>query len=189
MLAYIASQALPPRLYMVSGNTEQAVNDAFKVEKFYNAEFLRLRSDGSSYYARHLDWLHLSLRDGTCVMETLWNRRRQRKRSVTYVPKTDDQGVAIIDPATGTPAWEERTNEVDVYIKDYSELTPIPLKEFLLIPNESKSIEDAAGVARVEWLYEDQLDRMTGTRTLANSSTLVWGKERSPRASSRTVDP
>lgn len=160
MLSYIAAQALPPRIYMVSGNTEQAVSTAFDVEKFYNAEFLRLRSDGSSYYARHLDWLHMALRDGTCVMEALWNRRRQRKRAVSYAPKTDDQGVAVIDPKTGMPSWDELVNEVDVYVKDYCELTPISLKEFILIPDEAQSIEDAAGVARVEWLYEDQLDRM-----------------------------
>ena len=157
MVAYIAGTVLVPRLYMVTGNTPIAAGNAFKVEKYYNAELLRLRSDGSSYYARHVDYLHMSLRDGTCVMECLWNRKRHRKESVTFIPKTDAQGQMVLEK--GVPVWEERKEVVDVYVADYPELTPVPLKEFMLIPAEAPSIQEAAAVARCEWLYEDQLNR------------------------------
>lgn len=160
LVAYIAGTVLVPRLYIVTGNTPQAAGVSYRVEKFYNAELTRLRSDGSSYFSRHVDWLHMSLRDGTCVLEVLWNRRRQRKRSVMYVPKRDPQTGIVQMAPDGQPLWEEQVNEVDVFVKDYAELTPVPLKEFILIPDEARSIEDAVGVGRVEWLYEDQLDRM-----------------------------
>ncbi len=158
MVAYIAGTVLVPRLYMVTGNTNEAAANAFKVEKYYNAELLRLRSDGASYYSRHVDYLHMSLRDGTCVMEALWNRKRQRRESVTYMPKTGKDGQMVLED--GLPVWEEHRETVDVYMADYSELTPIPLKEFMLIPTEAPSIQEAAAVARCEWLYEEQLDRM-----------------------------
>lgn len=159
MVAYIAGTVLVPRLYMVTGNTVVASDNAFKVEKFYNAELLRLRSDGASYYSRHVDFLHQSLRDGTAVMEVLWNRTRKRQQSVTYVPVLDATGVPVLG-ADGMPQWESRSEVVDVYTHDYNELTPLQLKDFILIPSEAPSIEAAAAVARIEWLYEDQLERL-----------------------------
>lgn len=159
LVAYTAGAVIVPRMFIVQGNTPVAIPNAAMVEKFYNTELLRLRSDGSSYFSRLIDWLHMSYRDGTAVMEVLWNRQRRRKLSTSYVPKIDDlTGMPMME--NGMPVWEERTEEVDVYVKDYAEWTPIPLKEFVLIPDEARSIEDAAAVARVEWLYEDQLDRM-----------------------------
>ncbi len=160
MVAYIAGTVLVPRMYLVTGNTPQAAAVAYQIEKFYNADLQRLRPDGTSYFSRHLDWLHLSMRDGTAVMEVLWNRKRRRSRAVSYVPKTHPKTGIMQTGPDGEPLWEERTQDLDLIVKDYADLTPILLKEFILIPDEALSIEEAVGCGRVEWLYEDRLDRM-----------------------------
>ena len=140
-----------------------------------------MRSDGSSYFSRQLDWLHLAVIDGTGILEVLWNRQVHRRRTVSYMPALDDQGVAALGPDGKPTSWTEQNDIVDITTKDYPELTPVPLKEFYLLPGEARSIEDAVGVARVLWLYEDQLDRMVRAGTLdaseverARPSSLPW---------------
>jgi hypothetical protein len=159
MVAYICGTVLVPRLMVVTGNTPEAAESAFATEKFYNAEVTRLRTDGKSYYSQLVELAQLSLRDGVGVAEVLWNRRRQRRTTVGMMPLTNESGMAMLDD-NGQPLWKEIRNDVDVLIADYPEITPIPLKEFYLIPDESVSIEQAVGVARVQWMYEDELDRM-----------------------------
>jgi hypothetical protein len=159
MVAYVGGTVLTPRLYIVTGNTESGARVAPRVEKFYNADLVRLRNDGSSYFSRYIDWLHMSLRDGTGILECLWNRRRQRRRASSWVPKQTPSGALVLDDQ-GNPVWDERVETTDVYVKDFAEYTIVKRKEFLLMPAESMSIEEAVAVAKVEWPYEEHLDRM-----------------------------
>jgi hypothetical protein len=159
LLSYVAGQVYVPRPFMVAGRTSDAAKNAPQVENYYNGEWLRLRSDGSSYFQKAEKFLHLSLRDGTGIGEILWNRRRQRTRSETQAVRLDDRGQVVFGP-DGRPVFDVHTQEVDVYVKDYAEWSNISLKEFILIPDEAPSIEEAAGAGRVEWLYEAQLNRM-----------------------------
>lgn len=159
LLAYIAGNVYVPHPFIVTGRTPMAAQFAPQVESYYNGEWLKLRSDGISYFQRANQFLHLSLRDGIGIAEVLWNRRRQRTRSETSVLRLDESGQAVFD-AQSNPIFDTHVKEVDVYVKDYAEWRNVPLKEFVLIPDESLSIEDAAGVGVVEWLYESQLDRM-----------------------------
>lgn len=149
LLAYVVGLVFQPTFYLVTGLTPTAAQYASAVEKFYNAELKRLRLDGSSYFQRMVQWLHMSLRDGTCVLEVLWNRHRQKKRTEIPTPKFTDNGVE----------WGFETFDSDVFVRDFAEMTPVSLKEFGLIPFGAKSIEEAAGVWRNEWLYEVQLNR------------------------------
>lgn len=159
LVAYIAGTVLQPSLMLVTGNTGPAQQMAARVEKFYNAEITRLRADGSSYQSHFIDLLRLGLRDGVGIMEVLWARDRRRLVTVTNVPVVDElTGNWKLDD-NGDPMFEEKRDEADVYVKDYAQVTNIPLKEFILIPAEARSIEDAAAVVRTEWLYEDELDR------------------------------
>ena len=150
LLAYVVGLVFQPTFFLVTGLTPTAAQYASVVEKFYNAELRRLRLDGSSYFQRMVQWLHLALRDGTCVLEVLWNRHRQRKRTEIPSPRFNENNEV---------EWGYDVFESDVFVRDYAEMTPISLKEFGLIPFGAKSIEEAAGVWRNEWLYEVQLDR------------------------------
>lgn len=159
LLSYVAANVYTPRPFMVTGRTPQAAGNAAKVENYYNGEWLRLRADGSSYFQRAIEFLHLSLRDGVGVGEILWNRRRQRKRSVMPIPRLDETGQAQFGP-DGMPLFDMHTQEVDVYVKDYAEWRNCSLKEFGMCPTESRSIEEAPAVWCVDWLMEDQMSRM-----------------------------
>lgn len=156
MLAYIAGTVLQPRPFIVTGLTPQASGTAPQVENFYNGEWLKLRSDGTSWFRQVKELIHLSLRDGVGIVDVLWNRRRQRKQtSLGWTMKLGPDGMPLLGD-DGLPQWEEKIAVADVYLRDYAQITPVPLKEFILIPDEARSIEEAAGVARVEWLMEDE---------------------------------
>lgn len=159
MHSYVSGQVFIPRPFIVTGRTPQAAAYAPQVENFYNGEWQKLRSDGIAYAQRATQFLQLALRDGTGIAEILWNRRRQRTRTETQVLRLDGTGQAQFD-AYGNPIYDTRVDESDVYVKDYAEWRNVPLKEFIMIPDEAPGIEEAAGVGVAEWLYEVALDRM-----------------------------
>ena len=157
--AYIAGTVLVPRMYVVTGRTQAASEAAFQVERFYNSELTKMRPDGSSYFEKYANMIHLGVRDGTVITEVLWNRSRKRVFAESEEPILDKNGQPKLDEK-GYPIFKKVRTPVDVYDKDYAECTNVPIKDFLLIPAESPSIEDAAACARAEWLYEDQLKKM-----------------------------
>lgn len=157
LVAYVGGTVMQPRLILVTGNTSEAAKHATQLEKSMNAEVTRLRSDGTSYHEACIRALRLAMRDGTSVFEVLWARNRRRRTLVTNTPQIDDEGDWVTDE-NGDGVYQETRTEVDDYVKDYAQITPIPLKEFGLIPAEAASIEDAAACWRVEWLYEEELN-------------------------------
>jgi hypothetical protein len=165
MVAYIAGTVLVPRMIIVTGRTPEAAQFAPEVEKFYNAEMVRLRSDGSSYFSRAIEMLHQSIVDGVGTIQVMWNRQRSRQEIIEEVPDTDAKGYPKYDD-DGKPMFKTQKTVVDVYQKDFAEWNPVPLKDLLLVPAESTSIEDAAMVWQATWLYEDDLNRMVRGDTL-----------------------
>jgi hypothetical protein len=158
--AQVCSQVFVPEFYIVNGNTEDAAEHAYEVQRWLNAEFRRQRGR-STWFNEHVKWLGLSMRDGTAVMEAMWKYRTRRARYIMQQPKTDDDdGLPFIDQDTGEPMMESVARTKDVIDYNDVNLRPILLRDFMLIPDESTSIEDAAGVARCEWLYENQLKAM-----------------------------
>ena len=117
-------------------------------------------SGRSTWFNEHVKWLGLSLRDGTAVMEAMWRYRTRMARYAIQQPKLDDDDLPWIDAATGEPMMETAFKNKDVIDYNDVNLRPVLLRDFMLIPDESISIEDAAGVARCEWLYEKQLMAM-----------------------------
>lgn len=158
--AYIAGTVLVPRMYIVTGRTTEAAQLSNEVERFYNSELIKMRSDGSSYFQRYVNMLHLGLRDGTAIVETLWNRTRKRTFVEVDEPVLDKKTGQQKFDKDGYPVYKKTKTEVDTYPKDFAECTTVPIKDFLLLPAESQSIESAAATCRAEWLYEDQLMRM-----------------------------
>lgn len=157
--AYIAGTVLVPRMYIVTGRTPAAVEVSNEVERFYNSELTKMRADGSSYFQRYANVVHMALRDGTAVIEVLWNRTRKRTYIETEVPVLSKDGQQKFDK-DGNPVYKTETSEVDIFPKDFAECTAVPIKNFLLLPAESETIEDAAAAARAIWPYEDELNAM-----------------------------
>lgn len=157
--AQVSSQVFVPEFYIVNGNTPEAAEHAYEVQRYYNAEFRRQRGR-STWFNEHVKWLGLSLRDGTAIMEAMWKYRTRRTRYAIQQPKLDDDDLPFIDANTGEPMLETVTHNKDVIDYNDVNLRPVLLRDFMLIPDESIGIEDAAGVARCEWLYETQLKAM-----------------------------
>jgi hypothetical protein len=93
-------------------------------------------------------------------MEVLWKKVKTKRRVVTFEPDQSDDGVPVVDMSTGRPKMKRVITEVESLDYNDVQLTPISLKDFILIPQESPSINEAVGVGRVLWLYEDDLRRM-----------------------------
>jgi len=157
-VAYITGKVFVPRFYIVTGNTPDATNTAHDVERYYNAELVRQRGH-TTWYDQYMAWLHLAFRDGTSIMEVLWRKTLTKRKVVTFVPEEND-GVPVIDMSTGKPKMTRKIDEVETVDYDDCELQPLLLKDFLLIPAEATSIEQAVGVARALWLYESDLMAM-----------------------------
>ena len=153
----VAAITFVPEFYIVTGLTEEAAQQAHLVQTFYNNEFRKQRGR-TTWYAEHLNWLHLSLRDGTAVMEVLW---KKKSRQATF-------GIAAPVLVEGLPQFDDDGNiktevqDVPQEVIDYDDvsLRPVPIKDFMLIPDEALSIEDAVGVVRTEWQYESDLMAM-----------------------------
>jgi hypothetical protein len=153
----VSALAFPPEFYIVTGLTDEAGQQAHTVQSYYNNEFRRQRGR-TTWFAEHINWLHLALRDGTAVMEVLW---KKKVRQATF-------GIAAPVLVEGIPQFNDdgdiqtEVQDVPQEVVDYDDvsLRPVLLKDFMLIPDEAINIEDAAAVARAEWLYESDLKAM-----------------------------
>jgi hypothetical protein len=158
LLAQIASQVFVPEFYIVSGNDKEAQQVAYEVQRYLNAEFRRHRGQ-STWFEEHLKWLHLGLLHGTSVMEAMWKYRKRRTSYGILTASTDEDGLPNLDEQ-GEPIMKRvlTTRDIDEY-NDVN-LRAVRLRDFMLIPDESTSIEEAAGCCRCEWLYENDLKAM-----------------------------
>lgn len=157
-LSYIIGKVFVPRFYIAAGNTADSASDAHDVERYYNAELVRQRGQ-STWFDQHMTWVHLSYRDGTSVMEVLWRRTKAKRKVVSFEPEMSSKGVPVMTP-DGKPKSKRKISEVEVVEYDDVELKPVLLRDFLMIPAEAPSIEEAVGVARACWLYENDLQAM-----------------------------
>jgi len=165
VLAYITGKVFVPRFYIVSGNTADSALEAPNVERYYNAELVRQRGQ-TTWFDEHITWIHESFRDGTSIMEVLWRRTIAKRKVVSFEPELSSKGVPVLNPEDGKPKFKRNVKEVEVVEYDDVELQPVLLRDFLLIPSEAVSIEQAVGVARCLWLYEDTLQEMIKEGTL-----------------------
>ena len=166
--AYIAGTVLVPRLYMVAGKTPSATKVAYDIERFYNSELIKARSDSSTYFHRYINLIHLGLRDGTAIAEVLWNKTRKKTNIISEEQEVDAQGQPVLNDKT-MPKYKNKITPTEILLKDYSEITPVSIKDFLLLPAESKTIGSAAAAARALWLYEDDLMKLVKAGNLKKS--------------------
>jgi hypothetical protein len=178
LLSYIAGQVLIPHLFMVTGNTEQAEQTAHLVERYYNAEYKRQRGD-TTWFEEFKKWLHLGLRDGTAYMEVLWKYEKAQKRvnQRNQRMENDSQGIpAPVLDDEGKPIYDVQEVMVDDVYNDV-DLRAVGLRNVLTLPAEAESIEKAVAVIKVEYLYEDQLQKLVRAGVLDEDeveAALAW---------------
>jgi hypothetical protein len=162
-VAYISGKVMVPRFYIVTPNDAEASETAHLVERYYNTQLNKQRGS-TTWFEQYITWLHLAFRDGTAIMEVLWRKTVSDRKVVAWENATQD-GMPVIG-ADGKPVKQKSIKSVQTIDYDDVELKPVLLRDFLLIPNEAASIEEAVGVARALFLMEDELMAMVKEGTL-----------------------
>jgi hypothetical protein len=160
--AYATAGTLVDRLAIVTGLTDEAAKEAFKVETWLNNEIRRQRGS-RSWLQEFIKMIDLGYWHGTSIVETPW-----RKTVQTRLLKTRED---VLDPETGmpiirpdgrkhhrfkqTPVEQIAWNDVDLRTRY--------LRDVMLNPAESYSIDEAAAVYVQEWPYESDLMQMAKT--------------------------
>lgn len=157
------------RFFLVNGNTAEAAQHQFEVERYYNAELAR-----NNWVKAFYDCLHLALKDGTAVMEIIWKREVKTRKFEIEVPQQDAFGQDITDP-DGNPQTETQVQEIPIETQNGVVLNPVRLRDFLLLPSWQTSIKEAGGVARMRLFSEADLRAMV--RTKENPHGWLWEEQ------------
>ena len=177
MVAQLSGLIFVQRFFIVSGNDPQAAQFQHEVERYYNTELWR-----HGWLSAFADATHLAIRDGTAAIDVLWRTTTRKRPFVVMVPQTDEQtGMAILDEQ-GNQVLKSEVREQEIEEYDDVELTPVPLKDILLIPNWSPSAEEATALGRALYLGEDELFGM------ASAAKAAEGQYFYPDAIERALD-
>ena len=159
MVSYLAAQIFVQRFIIVSGNTQAAADSSNQVERYYNAELVRKR--GQTTWLNDLKTvMHLGLRDGTAILEAVWRTDRRKQLTPVFEPVMDADGISPLMDSNGQPVTKRIMVEQMVTRYDDVQFEAVLLKDFLIMPSESCSIDDAIGVAKAEWPTEARLMEM-----------------------------
>jgi len=93
----VAAITFVPEYYIVTGLTPEASETAYIAQSYWNDEFRKQRSITPTWFEQHMNWLHLSLRDGTAIMEVMWNKQTKLQRYGVTMPKVGDDGMPVMD--------------------------------------------------------------------------------------------
>lgn len=148
-----------PRFYIAVGNTQQASDNQHQVERFYNAEFYK-----NGWLFPHLDCTHLALRDGASVMEVLWKYKEVIRPVVVFSKELDPQGQEILGP-DGQAIYKKSFEKIKVIEHNGVSLEAVELRDFLLIPSASVSIDAAPAVARKIYMTEPEIRELVASGT------------------------
>lgn len=148
MASRITGSAIQPRPFTVRGNDPRSSQYAHLVEQFTNAEF-----DKNNWYDAADTCIHLSCRDGTSVLECMWDLSIVEKTVMIDGPVVGEDGQPQIDNS-GQPIMKKQRQRVRMTKWDAPRWTAVELRDFMLIPNFAPSIEAADGVARKRYLSE-----------------------------------
>ncbi len=160
VVSRLVSAVFVPRLFVVNGNTPKAASTQHEVERYYNADFRK----------RHLlenfiTALHLSARDGVGIMENVWTRKEVTRKVLVYTDKLDKQGQPVIG-ADGKVEKEKSIKEMKITELDAFDPQPVEVRDFLVMPAWSRSIESAEAVAVKKYLTQNDLQQMINAGTL-----------------------
>lgn len=147
-VARVGGSVLLPRPFSVRGNDSNSSIYSHAVEQYYNGKYTKNKWDDAFFQG-----IHLSARDGVTIMEILWEFSTYER---TFIADSiDDQGQPI-------------KIKQKVKFTEYNDprLSPVELRDFLLIPVHAISIEAADACCRKEYMSEAAL------RKLVNSGVL-----------------
>lgn len=156
---YIIQAVFTPRLFLVSGRNAEARKHASLVEKWLNSLLSQERSGGECWMLIILSMIQASLRDGTAGTLITWFQRKETKPVVSFEPE--------LDPTTGEMKLDDDNKPVkkrkiswiqEVIDEPLVEL--VTLKDVVLSPPESKSIQQAAMVFVTRLMYEEDLNQL-----------------------------
>jgi hypothetical protein len=142
---------VPSRLFVVKGRDPESEQYSHVVEHHYNTQLQDNEWDNSIYH-----YAHLSGRDGTSVMEVVWEKRIHYMNLVQFEDAVDEAGVPIYDEA-GNPKQNKKVVKKAVTEYNGVKWNPVELRDFFLFPAWARSIEEAPTVARVLYLSEAEL--------------------------------
>lgn len=138
----ICGSAILPRPFSVRGNDPNSQNYAHTVEQFYNGEYARNKWEKEFRTA-----VHLAARDGTAVMEILWDLDETEREVVSE--QQDESGQTT-----------QAKSRIKITNYDAPRLKPVELRDFVLIPAYAPSIEEAEAVYRKRYMGEQELLRL-----------------------------
>lgn len=153
----LAAMVLVQRFWVVTGNGADASKVAPDVERFYNNMMWRQDWDEALY-----DTLGLAARDGTGIMEVIWDRSEHMEKRLRQVPRVHKTPFGDIPATDNSGNIETDTVEEEFKVTDYNNvrLNPVELRDFLFIPQWSKGVEQAPAVARAVYITQGDLMRM-----------------------------
>lgn len=135
----ISGSVLTPRPITLRGNDPVSSQYAHLVEQFLNGEY-----DKHRWREPANNCIKLSARDGTSIMEVMWDMRSHTEFRLDKDPqtgKTIRRPVSVVD--YDAPRWQE-----------------VELRDFLLCPVYAPSIDAAQGVLRKKYMSEMDCRRM-----------------------------
>jgi hypothetical protein len=156
----VASLTFVPDFYLFTGQDESSQAQASDMQVRWNSDFHRLRGPYMSWQKAHDKMLHMALRDGTAFMECSWVKDDRMQRYKVESPVTDETGMPTVDEESGEISTKPEYVTMPVTVYDDGVLNPCLLKDVLLMPNESTSVETAAAVAIYHLYYESDLRAM-----------------------------
>lgn len=151
---------VPLRLLVVKGRDQESEQHSHEIEHFYNTQVQDNDWDNSIYH-----YSHLSGRDGTSIMEVVWEKRVHHMHLVQFTDETDATGNLVYDEQ-GRP--KQKREVVHKAITEYNGVrwNPVELRDFYLFPAWARSIEEAPTVGRVLYLSEAELRAMVASGDL-----------------------
>jgi hypothetical protein len=135
----IAGSAILPRPFSVRGNDPESQSYAHQVEQFYNGEYVK-----NKWQSAFRSGIHLSARDGVGITEILWDLTETEREIMSQVP--DQQGNMSM-----------QKQRIKMVKYDAPRLESVELRDLLLIPAYSTTIDSADAVCRKKYMGEQDL--------------------------------
>jgi hypothetical protein len=154
MTSRLSGSALVPRPYTVAGKDSISTQYAHIVEQFYNSEY-----DENDWYDAYDTCIQLACRDGTAILEVLWEKKISETMQLVDGPVIGKDGNPSVDEF-GQAIIKKQRQRVKKVEWDAVRYNPVELRDFILFPNYAPSIEVADGVARKRYMSERDMYSM-----------------------------
>jgi hypothetical protein len=183
MSARISGSTLIPRPYSVHGSDAISTQYSHIVEQFYNSEYLN-----NKWKKPQDTCIELSSRDGTAILEVLWEKKISETTHLIDGPVMDESGNPQVDE-NGQAIIKKQKQTVRKVEYDAVRYNAVELRDFILFPNYAPSIEEADGVARKIYMTEQDLWAMVESGTFKKDAVEAVLSYVSPAQDERPMDP